>query len=492
MKFNIKLLKNIAKILIIGFIIVYCIYILYFSTHTIVEGFFTTTNKDCSDCTMNPKSGDCIIINDFSDNIINSDNTEISFNTVGHKRYRFCKWQSNCDGNNNYLTNKNTDRSNPLLYNIQCCSGVDNPFYGANTLPFSEYTIVNTISEKCTKFSNDLSSIKISNNLQYTNLINNNYNNYQQINNICSTVQNPSNSTINGMLFDISLIETGHVLIDPNLTVQEILDYQNILEMSMNNYITGGYINTDQQNQEVTRLKNEIAEINKNLRSLEGAGFTIDQFETQKNLLQAQLLPYFVSTISYENYQYNLLDKRLNTTTYLLNENEFFDCFGEIKNVKSWDKDTNKYSDQNISGGHAAIFDKDDDINYFGADKNAGYKTSQEVTPLTYGPSMDLQGEFRRLESIPVGGNVPVNVINQYLTTINGFYEKQIKNLLGPKTHSFDQSLEFDNNSLNLKEKTFFVYENEENNKYDCHHGITGDIDFSYCGPDPYYNDVKF
>lgn len=503
MKFNIKLLKNIVKTLIIAFIIVYCICILYFSTHSVVEGL-TTMNKDCSDCTMNPRSGDCIVINDFYHDI-NDDKTEISFNVLN--QYRFCKWQSNCDTSDNYSANINsTDPYNPTLYNVQCCSGVDNPFSSHNT-KYSSIASTTTISNKCSQFYSELNSIREVDNLKHINLINNNMNNYQKINKICSDncnnlIKDQSELLFSGMLFDVSLIKTGHILSDPSLTVQEILDYQNILEMSMNKYATGGYANTEQQNQEVTTFKNRIADINKNLRSLGSAGLDADQYATEKNRLQALLLPYFVSTISYENYEYNLLDATgskipksnvtgLNTT-YLLNENEFFDCFGNTKNIVSWDEDTNLYSDQNISGDAAAIFDNDDDINYFGADKDADYKTSQEVTPLTYGPSMDLQGEFRRLESIPSGGNVPVNVINQYLTAINGFYEKQIKNLLGPKTHSFDQSLEFDNNSLNIKEPTFFVYDNESNNIYDCHHGITGDTDFSYCGPDPYYSEVKF
>ena len=44
-----------------------------------------------------------------------------------------------------------------------------------------------------------------------------------------------------------------------------------------------------------------------------------------------------------------------------------------------------------------------------------------------------------------------------------------------------------DRNNLDLKEKTFFVYENEPNNNYECQESITGDNTFKYCGPVPNY-----
>ena len=39
---------------------------------------------------------------------------------------------------------------------------------------------------------------------------------------------------------------------------------------------------------------------------------------------------------------------------------------------------------------------------------------------------------------------------------------------------------------------TFFTYEKDPNMKYECSPSITGANDFSYCGPEAYYQEFKF
>ena len=60
---------------------------------------------------------------------------------------------------------------------------------------------------------------------------------------------------------------------------------------------------------------------------------------------------------------------------------------------------------------------------------------------------MDLAMEMANLQTIQPGGTAPVSVINQYLNTINGFYENQIQNLIGPRTHAINDQIVFDNNT---------------------------------------------
>jgi hypothetical protein len=103
-----------------------------------------------------------------------------------------------------------------------------------------------------------------------------------------------------------------------------------------------------------------------------------------------------------------------------------------------------------------------------------------------------MMTKLKRLETIPSSGNAPVSVINTYLNAINGFYEKQIANSTGPREHSYNQQLVFDNNSLETKQSTFFTYNKDVNNVYDCSPSITGNAKFDYCGPQAYYETPTF
>jgi hypothetical protein len=78
------------------------------------------------------------------------------------------------------------------------------------------------------------------------------------------------------------------------------------------------------------------------------------------------------------------------------------------------------------------------------------------------------------------------------LNAINSFYEKQIQNSSGPREHSYNQQLVFDNNSLETKQSTFFTYNKDVNNVYDCKPSITGNSKFEYCGPEAYYESPRF
>ena len=104
---------------------------------------------------------------------------------------------------------------------------------------------------------------------------------------------------------------------------------------------------------------------------------------------------------------------------------------------------------------------------------------------------MDLAMEFKRLEYVEPGGTAPTGVIDQYLRAINGFYEKQIASMLGPRTHAVNDQLVFENDGLETKKSTFFVYENEPNNEFECQPSITGEDKFKYCGPSAYYSEFK-
>ena len=127
---------------------------------------------------------------------------------------------------------------------------------------------------------------------------------------------------------------------------------------------------------------------------------------------------------------------------------------------------------------------------FFGS-SNPRLSTVEETTPFDSGPISDLSMELARLQNVPPGGNAPVGVINQYLNAINGFYERHIANMLGPKTHTLNNQLVFENDNLEIKTPTFFKYETDPNNEYECQPSITGNDKFKDCGPSAYYSEFK-
>ena len=160
---------------------------------------------------------------------------------------------------------------------------------------------------------------------------------------------------------------------------------------------------------------------------------------------------------------------------YILDENEFLNCFGRIES-------SDLTMDFTVSGEYYG--------DYFGV-SDPSLVTFRETTPFDSGPISDLSAELRRLQNVPPGGNAPVGVINQYLNAINGFYERHIANMLGPKTHTPNNQLVFENDNLEIKTPTFFKYETDPNNTYECQPSITGNDKFKDCGPTAHYTEFK-
>jgi hypothetical protein len=178
-------------------------------------------------------------------------------------------------------------------------------------------------------------------------------------------------------------------------------------------------------------------------------------------------------TISNQLYTYTLKNKNMENISdnYTLNHYQYLDCLGNIKSNNDEifnQEELNKFSSNN----------------YFDVASDASYTTQQDFK---YSPKEELKMELQNLLPINDPSNVSASIINQYLSAINRFYENHISNMLGPKTHSFNQEMVFDNNTLETKKPTFFVYNNDPNNEYECQPSITGNPKFKYCGPEPQY-----
>ncbi len=581
-KINLNFIKNSAKFLILAFLIIYCIYILYFSSLKTVESFANT--YDCSKCEVKPTSGNCIKIYDISYEFIYEDANEtiikdISFTKL-NTSYIFCPWEPNCDNSDNYRDNMLDDDSRQLisnsqlkdnmfgsLNNVTCCSGSD--FYAAETNNyysiFNNFNLINDISNKCGSFKTILDD------KEYY-MDNDNYSrtfdslprqqkekvnkllekeNYAKVKNFCLN-HNPNHPNYNdalyniddfsGILFKRQIDSSGHVLLDPRLRkpelvstmtesqkkqakktiIDNIISKQQLIDISNHaikekeadgSFKTGPFGNkimrTDFSYNENGLKKDEgsfyqvIDKHNQRLNALKTLNMSDADFEqTLINILNDLVQHYNLAPSPYSSrdgyydnsYQiFKYTPSKINnigtevqapseidikqilpsyTREYILDENEFLNCFGRIETPPE------------LSFNFTASGD------FFGS-SDPTLTTVEQASPNNYGLSGELEMELRRLQNVPPGGNAPVGVINQYLNAINGFYERHIANMLGPKTHTPNNQLVFENDNLEIKTPTFFKYETNPNNEYECQPSITGNDKFKDCGPTAYYTDFK-
>ena len=377
-----------VKLIIIGFIILLCLWILYFSSQPITEGL---NNIDCSKCEIKPSTGNCIQIKDLSYANFGENIQDIDFDIIDTS-YVFCPWEPNCNYSDNIMSQSdrqnlsNEDIQSGLKNNVQCCP--DDTFYNTNTISINKIPQFSHIKHMCSR-------INTSNNL--INIRNRVGTDFDKFRSLCNQID------LSGLYFNKEIQFSGNVLKDPNLTVQEIIDYQKILEVKLLN--TGGE----------TKRNQDITLINDQLRSLD---LTTEEGLNKKQELQNNLADnYFLSTITNETYQYKLVDNTAAPLgeSYILQENEFFNCFGNKEKVKTVDE--MNFSEEDIK--------KFNTENYFEVDSNASYTTMQDNILQPYPSNIDFDMELKNLPVIQKSDTVSTAVINSYLNTINSFYQKQ-------------------------------------------------------------------
>lgn len=543
-KINLNFIKNSAKFLILSFLIIYCIYILYFSSLKTVESFANT--YDCSKCEVKPTSGNCIKIYDISYHKINTDGTNSNFFTISYEKidtgYVFCPWEPNCDISNNYRANmldddirkgiSNEDLEANMfgsLNNTRCCSGSD--WYNTNTINYNNISTIINNKTDCNTVNNELqiffNSLDLTDKNKVVNIRNDGTgivgtdidyayifggsNNYLDFRTQCNT-----NYDFSGILFKEVIESSGHVLEDPRLRkpglnrktiIDNIISKQQLIDISdgaikkeQYDIVTGQIkltMKTDFnyiENSKIIDVSNSFYQVidkhNKRLNALKTLNMSDANFEQNLTIILTDLVNHYKRAPSnynnsndnfYEIYKYlpskDTNNVRINapqnySKEYILNENEFLNCFGQIESVPDL----------------SFIFTASGD--FFGS-SDPNLTTVEQASSNNYGVSAELEMELRRLQNVPPGGNAPVGVINQYLNAINGFYERHISNMLGPKTHSANNQLVFENDNLEIKTPTFFKYETDPNNEYECQPSITGNDKFKDCGPTAYYSDFK-
>lgn len=480
---NIKFKLKIFLILFVTFFSIYTIYLYNTNLYEGLQGTINKQNKDCSDCSIKPSSGDCLPLYEFSMNLplstTNAPDVPALDIDIIDSSYIFCPSKPNC--NDDICKNTGT------YFEYTCCN--DSPWYKNNVITYKDISFVQQNQNTCKTIDASMQEYKIKVKRQqnsdsdtdtdiwkswldfFTNIPN-----YGSIKKICNNNRDTKIANTQGMIFKKELVETKNILDNPDLTVQEIIDYQNILEMSLNQISNQNIIETK-------RLHgSQINTINSRLKELNPLSIT---YKTEKQNLVNQLKQYFKTEISYNIMNYQLkkdnnsefqnvipgTDKSF--STYLLKENEFLNCFGDklsITNPTFSQKNKNDFSNND----------------YFGVSDEKIVTYGESVTN-EYGPKIDELSELKSLENIPENSQVSSNIVGQYLGFINSFYDKQMNKIYENRYNHNEQILQMDRNNLDLKEKTFFVYENEPNNNYECQESITGDNTFKYCGPVPNY-----
>lgn len=451
MKIKLNTIKSILKFIIIIVLLGLAAYFLYkIVSDNLIEGFDPT---DCSDCKMNPSRGDCIEITDFSFETVEDAATRATIpqNFTLDASFLFCPWEPNC-------------------YNVDsnlCCSGSD--FYNNNTNIYQNFFITQDISKNCNELNTILNDLSNSSGGKQSNQYKQAINNMSEIKplGICSNYLSNIIENKKGMLFKREYAGESIVFLDDYNTPQQILDYMAINSFNRDNDI-------DRFDVIIVDLSNLTAT---NVNDLTEAEIALIQSHKQE--LYSDFSLSSAIDICYQYQVYNTsgqIPTDSITNRYLLNENEFYSCSGEIV-------DQEQLNDMTFTQSQLDDFS---DNNYFG---DSSLNTFESDDVRFYNTENDLKMQLKNLPDLNQSSMAPVSIINQYMTSINSFYEKQMANMMGPKTHSVNDTLQFDNGTLESKQSTFFSYNSEPNNEYECDNSITGNPIFNYCGPKPYQDD---
>jgi hypothetical protein len=508
--------RNFIKIAFLFFILfsTFYVYYLFNNEFKISEGF--TGAIDCSDCKVQPNSGNCIPIYDISYKVVAAsgrpDLLSISYELTP---YVFCEWQPSpiCISNNiNNLpsvnerlgyTNTQIQNAQSQLNNITCCSGSLNNSFNVNySISYEAVKTNNNNMDKCksldnylnTKFRNNSSESKIVfDEKTYVDLQQLQINvDYRLAKTLCNDLS--SNNYKRGLVFkksdnSINIFDVPTIL--PKDLIDFIMnsDFSSRLPLTEASYNTSfaerNNINSHLQllnylNDQLVSRQNLQSNLSRRVGYADLTTLEQNRYKEAKLDLKRIFTRYNIPSSNYLDISYNLTKADLVTSPYILNPNEFFNCFGEIKQSTT---------NQMFSASNLLELSNND---YFGTGRDSSYSAYGSILSDTYPITNDLEMELARLELIPSSGNAPVSVINTYLNAINNFYEKQIANLTGPRDHVFNQELVFDNNTLETVTPTFFTYDNKPNNSYQCQQSVTGNSIFKDCGPAAYNKFIDF
>lgn len=441
------------------------IIIVFVSLFTLFNNNFVENLENiCTKCFVNPRDNNCIRIKE-----IKMEDTNDIYNLnvkIEDTSYVFCPWINNCK-NSNILSQteranlKNEEIRSDKAFNTQhnCCnnSGTNSNFYSNNVSSYSNNTYVVNNKTKCNKINNLISQNR---DIFDEDVIGDDY---FKLRTLCNF-----NTEISGSLFFIEEDNKyTNILENKDLNVDDILKMQNRLEIRYN---------TNNES-EKANIRDKIRNLNNELKSL---NLNSMRDMDRKIAIQNELASYY-STIKNTQYIYKLVDNSYNIqNSYTIYDDEAYNCFGNKQNLN---KDISKNQFDTFFANNTR----------FGVSSDAQYKTQQDLLETNYPSQRDLELEMKNLPSLNQTGTAPVSVINLYMSAINRFYEKQLDNMLGPRTHTIQKTIDFTNDGLSINDK-FFTYNSYDtsNNTYPCEASILGNNEFKYCGPAAFYSGLKF
>ena len=441
-------MDNCFKILLIFLLALSLIQVLFYSKNSL-EAFENII--DCSKCKIMPNDNNCIKVYDISFIPISNKNNppyDISNLLINDTSMIFCPWKEQCSKNTFFNSAKerlNTD--------YECCK--DSSFYDTYTTRMRDTDYFNLQKSKCRTLESIMLDLSYNNPKRYIEISNDN--NYIRAKNICNQ------KDMSGMILKLSHIDILDVIKDSKLSIDDILDYQNNLT-----------IKNDSQLNELGLSKANLTQLNKELATLD-INNTADL--ARKNEIQNQLPDFFISKISTYKKHFNPLNKygEQLSDNYLISSDQFFNCFGEIKNPSD------------LSLGDISInemYNKHQRDSFFDTANDSPYKTVQDYKNTPYPSYNDYEMELKSLNNLNKrdirNSSNNKNIIKNYLQYINSFYSH------------INASNNQNNNELKLINNELIISNPLKNVSYDtsydlnCTDSITGNSEFSYCGPTPY------
>ena len=433
------------------FLLITCIIFALLSNKKPLETFSNIV--ECSNCRLIPNNNQCIKLYDISYTpLLNNDQYiyDISDLKITDLSKIFCPWKENCSANTFFESSE--ERFNTKF---NCCN--NSSFYNTYTTSYSEISNNQIQKQLCSNLQTIITDLCNNDNNRFMKIANNQ--DYIKIKNICNQ------KDFSGIILDLSYTDTLNIIKDPTLSVNEIFNYQN--QLSMKN---------DAQLQEENLSKDELNSLNAELNTLD---INLTRDKNRKIEIQNEIVKFFKSNIISLTKYYNPVNKfgEQLSDDYLINTDQFFNCFGEVKNPNTDKLDicmNSLYAEKNRTS-------------FFNVSSDAKYTTVQDVKNTPYPSYNDFKMELKKLNNLnnnnDINTNNNKNVVNSYLQYINSFYTNQLNNKNANDENQ--KQLRFINNELIISHP-LKNYTAGSTNYNACIDSITGNKDFSYCGVAPY------
>lgn len=442
-------MNNYFKFLLFFLLVLSLIHVLFYSKNSL-EAFENII--DCSKCKIMPDDNNCIKVYDISFTPIS--NEDYPPHDVDNLRtidtsMIICPWKEQCSSNTFF--NSASERLNT---DYKCCS--DSSFYDTYTTNLKTTDYYELQKSKCRTLESIMLDLSYTNPKKYIEIANDI--NYTRAKNICNLPD------FSGVILQLNHASILDLIKNPKLNINNILDYQEKLT-----------IKPDLELNELGLSSSLLTELNTELATLD---MDDSSAIARKTEIQNQLVNFFISNDSITKKYYNPLNKygEQLSNDYLISSDQFFNCYGKIENP----------SDLSLGDiSMTLMYNEHQRDSFFDTASNSPYKTVQDYKNTQYPSYNDYKMELKNLNNLNNreinNSNNNKNVVNKYLQFINSFYSNNINN----SNLENNNQLKLINNELIISNPLINVSHNTSEN-INCTDSITGNSDFSYCGPIPY------